>query len=75
MNVRCKFECTSVKKYKGWGGVEFMYQYDMQPVTGTNEENKKFFASTPSGKLEVGAVRDDLFQPGKQYYLDITPAE
>lgn len=71
--VRCKFLCTSSKKFKGWGGVEFMYAYEMQPVTGTTPENQEFFASTPSGSLSVSAVREDLFEPGQEYYLDFTP--
>lgn len=73
-NVRCKFECVSVTKYKGWGGVEFMYSYKMQPVSSGSPENKQFYASTPNGTFEIGAVRDDLFEAGKEYYFDITPA-
>lgn len=77
MNVRCKFECFSVTKAKSWSGtgVAFLYSYRFQPVTGGSDENKQFFASTPSGSIEVGAVRDDLFEPGKKYYLDFSSAE
>ena len=71
--VRAKFTCMSVRKYKGWSGTPpFLYEYEFQAVTGPSEENKSFFASTPSGSLKMGAVRDDLFEPGKDYYLDFT---
>ena len=75
MTVRCKFTCTSMSKMVGWGGHPFLYGYEMQAVTGDSPENKQFYGSTPSGSFKVGAVRDDLFEPGKSYYFDITPAE
>lgn len=76
MMVRAKFTCTSVRKYKGWNGTPpFLYEYEFQAVTGSSEENKSFFASTPSGSLKMGAVRDDLFAPGQDYYLDFTSNE
>jgi hypothetical protein len=73
--VRCKFRCNSVKKQTGWGGHEFLYSAEMSAVTGGSKENEKFFAATPSGSLTVGAVVPDYFQPGQEYYLDITPAD
>lgn len=76
MPVRAKFTCTSVRKYRGWGGTPpFLYEYEFQAVTGTSEENKSFFASTPSGNLKMAAVREDLFEPGQDYYLDFAQAE
>ncbi len=84
MKVRAKFTCISVKKYKStvWNGNQasegFLYAYEFYPVTGgskASDENKSFFASTPSGELKMSAVRDDLFEPGKEYYLDFLPAE
>lgn len=53
----------------------FLYSYEFQAVTGNSPENKQFFASTPGGNLSMSAVRDDLFEPGKSYYLDFTIAE
>lgn len=82
MTVQAKFQCTSVKKYannvwdvegKGYKS-GFTYAYEFQAVTGTSDENKQFFASTPSGNLTMAAVRDDLFVPGKSYYLNFTEA-
>jgi hypothetical protein len=47
-------------------------------VQGNNEENKKFFSATPSGKLEIGVMNPEAakkFEVGISYYLDFTPAE
>ena len=80
MLVRAKFNCTSVKKYASttWENKQpkqgFLYEYEFYPVTDGKGENAKFFASTPSGSLKMSAVRDDLFVPGKSYYLDFTEA-
>ena len=73
--IRCKFECVEVAKRKGWSGHEFLYAAKFQAVTSGSEENKKFFAATPSGSLEVSTVREDFFTVGQSYYLDLTPAE
>lgn len=85
--VRAKFTCISSTRRQGWGlwdpqtqsGVtekRFIYDYEFQAVTNNDsEENKLFFASTPSGNLTLAAVRGDLFEPGQDYYLDFTPAE
>lgn len=73
--VRCKFKCTSSRKYQGWNGDgKFFYEYEMNAVSSGSDENKEFFASTPSGSLKVSAVASDLFEPGQEYYLDITKA-
>ena len=80
--VRAKFYCTSITKTVGskWnseGKYEsgIVYNYRFQAVTSGSEENKSFFASTPSGSIELTAVRDDLFEIMKEYYLDFTVAE
>lgn len=76
MSVIAKFTCHAKTQRKGWHGTpEFVYEYEFQPVTGTSEENKQFFASTPGGQLKLQAVREDLFVPGKEYYLEFRPAE
>lgn len=81
MNVRAKFHCYSVRKYHTttWVGgkpvLGFLYDYEFNVVMGDTEENQKFFASTPSGKINISSVRDDLFEVGKDYYLDFSPAE
>lgn len=82
MNVRAKFSCTSVTKtmggkYNAEGKYEqgVLYGYRFQAVTNNSDENKSFYASTPSGSIELQAVRDDLFEIGKEYYLDFSLAE
>lgn len=76
MTTRAKFDCVEKRQYKGWNGHEFFYGYKFQVVVGgKSAENEQFFASTPSGSVEISAVRDDLFEPGKSYYLDFTEAE
>jgi hypothetical protein len=80
MNVRAKFTCVEIKKAMGGTYDErgkyvpgVLHGYRFNPVVGDSEENKKFFASTPSGSIELHSVRDDLFELGKDYYLDFTP--
>lgn len=79
--VRAKFICISITKTLGghyspdgkWNqGV--VYSYKFQPVTSGSDENKAFFAATPSGSLELSALREDLFDIQKEYYLDFTAA-
>jgi hypothetical protein len=75
MDVRAKFSCSSVTKFKsGWGDYPIHYNFKFQVVSSGSEENKKFFAATPSGILELSALKEDLFEVGKEYYLDFSPA-
>lgn len=73
--VRAKFMCNSVTKYKsGWGDFPIHYNFKFQVVSSGSDENKKFFAATPSGIVELSAVNADLFEVGREYYLDFSPA-
>jgi hypothetical protein len=50
----------------------------LTPVYGGSDENRKFFASSPSGSIELGIINQaaaDQFEVGKSYYVDFTPAE
>lgn len=68
--TRCKFRCNSVTDHGTAKDVV------MTPVTGESEENKKFWQYTPSGQFVMSWVNPNVsFTPGKEYYLDITPAE
>ena len=43
-----------------------------------SHENTKFWEATPSGKLELGCINlaaAEMFELGKEYYLDLTSAE
>ena len=64
--IRAKFICHSVTKFKsGWGDYPIHYNFKFQAVTGGSEENKSFFASTPSGMIELSSVKEDLFEVGQ----------
>jgi hypothetical protein len=71
--VRCKFVCTEHREFKY--GQETLHGYKFSPVTQGSEENKAFFKWTPSGSLEFGTVQAQAFEIGKEYYLDLSPAE
>jgi hypothetical protein len=79
--IRCKYMCHAVRKAKNpyQGGDEaktpFLYSAEFSPVCGGSKENEQFYKWTPSGKLEVGVYKEDAFEPGKEYYIDITLAE
>ncbi len=53
----------------------------MSPVYGNgdpNHENTKFWAASPSGRLELGCANlaaAEAFEIGKEYYIDFTPAD
>lgn len=73
MSVRCKFKCVSIERTEnGCSNLTF------RAVTSGSEENKQFFKWTPSGELKVATVNNEAaaqFEPGKDYYLDISPAD
>jgi len=53
----------------------FVYDATLFPVSDNSPENKQFFASTPSGQIQIGTIREDHFVPGKTYYIDFIEAE
>lgn len=74
--TRCKFRCTSVTKQEHWDKQKgFLYSAKFQAVYNDSPENKAFFEATPSGSLEVGTYKQDVFEPGKEYFIDIAVAE
>ena len=82
MATRAKFICNGVTKRASntWtpegkpGPDGYVFDSTFYPVTGDSGENKKFFASTPGGQLQLTTVREDHFVPGKTYYVDFTEA-
>jgi hypothetical protein len=71
--VRAKFVCHVVQPYV-YGGTEIV----LHPVTDGSEEDKSFWAATPSGEIKLivnneAAVKH--FEPGRKYYVDFAPAE
>jgi len=77
MNIRAKFSCQQVVT-TDWGAskqvmINFQAVYDDK-----TEENRRFSKSTPSGDLWMIVDNPDAvkaFEPGKYYYLDLTPVE
>ena len=50
----------------------------LTPVTGGSPENESFFKWTPWGDIKIGTINAEAaanFTPGKQFYVDFTPAE
>lgn len=72
MAVRAKFWCHWKEEKDGLGSVTLF------PVTSGSEENERYFHMTPSGNLQLATINKDAldqFEQGKQYYIDITPAD
>ena len=57
-----------------------MHTIKLSPVYGNgdiNHENTKFWAASPSGQIEFGWINEEAakqLEIGKEYYIDITPA-
>lgn len=77
MIVRAKFKVIEFTRREGWSGNKEIHGIKLHPVTGGSEENKSFFAATPSGTIELCCCNPDAvnqFELGKEYYVDFTPA-
>ena len=79
MEVRAKFKCWAVTHGNDpnpnsfCARVQFMAAYD-----DGNEDNKSWSKYTPSGSLDMYVTNPaaiEAFEPGKYYYLAITPAD
>jgi len=71
--MRCKVACSS-KVNLGGGG----FTLGFYAVYAGSEENDKYFKATPSAQFYVQTVNEVAaaqFEPGKQYYVDFTPAD
>lgn len=83
MTTRCKMVISSIGKTWDSYNKRSLLQVKMYPVTdntatANKQENRKFFASSPSGSFEVNCVNEQAFaglQEGDAVYLDITLAE
>jgi hypothetical protein len=84
--TRAKFVCTDVTVKEGdrsWhykeGNTEPLdvVQVSLHAVSSGSDENKEFFASTPTGNITLSILRPEAvnwFEKGKEYYVDFTPA-
>lgn len=79
MTVRAKFVVNSITRTLHWDKAKGeIATIKLYPVTSGSEENKSFYAATPSGSIELGTVNQlaaDAFELGKEYYVDFTKAE
>lgn len=67
--TRAKFKCAHVADL-GDGK-----EITLEAVTDGSEENESFFKYTPSGQIKLAVVNPDVvFEEGKEYYVDFTPA-
>jgi hypothetical protein len=71
MTVRAKFHVFEKTENTWSKGIK------LEPVVSGSPENEKFYATTPTGVLHIQTKNDEaaaMFEVGKQYYIDITPA-
>jgi hypothetical protein len=76
MSVRAKFLVT--EKKENHSTPESVFTITMNPVTSGSPENDQFYKYTPGGQLVLSVLNPDAaaaLEVGKQYYIDITPAE
>ena len=58
-----------------------LWSIKMSPVYANNDpehENSKFWDASPSGGLTLGTINEeaaDKFETGREYYIDISPAD
>jgi hypothetical protein len=73
MSVRAKFRVSSV--------TDFGFTKQMKLVAVSDDgipENQRYHKATPSGQIEMtidNPPAADQFTPGKEFYVDFTPAE
>lgn len=74
MSVIAKFRCNGITKTDHWEKEKGqLASINLSAVVGDDsEENKKFFAATPSGTINLGTVNPaayDQFEEGEDYYV------
>lgn len=84
--TRAKFVCTFKKTIEdsSWDYQENKSTdrpaatISLMAVTANTDENKAFFKSTPAGTINLNIVNlsaADMFESGKEYYVDFTEAD
>lgn len=83
MSVRATFSVQSITRTQGSvyrdgkSVLQEVQTIKLYAVSSGSDENKAFFASTPTGTIELGTVNIDVakqFELNKEYYVDFTPA-
>jgi hypothetical protein len=78
MNVRAKFRCNFVAPTHTNDPNATCVRVDMMPVYADGKGNDSWSKATPGGQLTMWITNPaaaDAFEPGKEYFLDFTPAE
>lgn len=72
MTVRAKVKCSVEIRGEGPGR-----SYEFYAVHSGSEENKKWAKYTPGLQLKITIDNPEaqVFEPGKEYFLDFSPAE
>jgi hypothetical protein len=75
--VRAKFRCSNIQTNNYGTSQSTVAHFTPVYSNDPNSENKVFGDATPNGRLEMHSTpeRLSMFQPGKDYYLDFTPAD
>lgn len=75
--VRAKFKVTEIIRRPGWNGASEVRAIRLAPVSAGSEENKRFYAATPNGSIELATVNVEAaaeFELGQEFYVDFTAA-
>jgi hypothetical protein len=67
--VRCKMVCAETRSDENG-----THAVKMRVVTEGNKENEEFFKWTPGGELNLCVLKNQYFEAGKEYYIDIEQA-
>lgn len=77
MTVRAKFVVQTITQSQGWGNNPRIWTVRLMPVSGAGApENAAFYASTPSGSIDLSLVSEPVgkeFSIGQAFYVDFTP--
>jgi hypothetical protein len=78
MPTRAKFHCTREIQTR-WNAqmTDPQRSYEFQAVYDAHQpEDQRFARATPSGSLTITVDNPNVtFEPGRAYYLEITPAD
>lgn len=75
MATRAKFHCNSVEQFGGHSAGQRTYRLSAVYDDGI-PENHRYAKYTPSGQLTITVDNPNVvIEPGRYYYLDITPVE
>lgn len=78
--VRAKFRVNDIQHSLDGQGEPYSEMVQLNPVYSNDpqSENRQFWDATPAGTLTMwinNKAAFGLFERGKEYYLDFTPAE